>query len=438
MRGIITSNGVIAVRFGERVKRIGGKMNIKELLKEILECRETSEIPKKLLNALLDSDSREHILQLINEKKDDKVIDVFRDMFQEEQSNRKELKQDYTPDGLSSLLAKLSGNTKNLADVCAGTGSLTVAFLKAHPEVEFVRCEEFSAQPIPFLLANLALMNIDGEVVHGDSLAQEVFKVYKLKRSKNFSEIQITDVPNNKIRFDTVLSNPPYSMEWKPANDERFEKYGLAPASKADFAFVLHALSLLKPSGNLFEILPHGVLFRGAKEGKIRERLLEDGVITSVIGMPGKLFLKTPIPTVILNLKKECNTSDVLFIDASNEFKKSGKQNILEQANIDRVVDTYNLRESVSRFAYLCSLSEIKENDFNLNIPRYVDTYVPEEPVDLEYIFSEWLQIEKEISEAEEKILDMFSELVPTDKSNIEKMNREKEMLAAIVKYKGP
>ena len=409
---------------------------MKEFLKEILKCRETSEIPEKLLNVLLDADSRERILLLINEKKDDKVIDVFRDMFQEEQSNRKELKQDYTPDGLSRLLAKLSGETKSLTDVCSGTGSLTVAFLKAHPEVEFVRCEEFSAQPIPFLLLNLALMNIDGEVVHGDSLTQEVFKVYKLKRSKKFSEIQIADIPNNEIRFDTVLSNPPYSMKWKPANDERFEKYGLAPASKADFAFVLHALSLLKPSGNLFEILPHGVLFRGAKEGKIREHLLEDGVITSVIGLPEKLFLNTSIPTVVLNLKKERNTSDVLFIDASNEFKKSGKQNILEQANIDRIVDTYNLRKFVDRFAYLCSLSEIKENDFNLNIPRYVDTYEPEEPVDLEQVFSELLQVKKEISETEEKLLDMFSELVPTDKRNVEKMNREKEMLTTIVKPK--
>lgn len=408
-------------------------MNIKELLKEILECRETSEIPKKLLNALLDSDSRERILRLINEKKDDKVIDVFRDMFQEEQSNRKELKQDYTPDGLSSLVAKLSGNTKNLADVCSGTGSLTVAFLKEHPEVEFVRCEEFSAQPIPFLLLNLALMNVDGEVIHGDSLTQEVFRVYKLKRSKNFSEIQIADSPDIEIRFDTVISNPPYSLKWQPTNDGRFEEYGLAPASKADFAFILHALSLLRPNGNLFEILPHGVLFRGAKEGKIREHLLEDGVINSVIGLPEKLFLNTSIPTVILNLKKERNASDVLFIDASNEFKKNKKQNILEQSHIERIVDTYNLRESVSRFAYLCSLSEIKENDFNLNIPRYVDTYVPEEPVDLEHIFSEWLQIEKEISEAEEKLLDMFSELVPTDKSNVEKMNRAKEMLATIV-----
>lgn len=394
---------------------------MKEFLKEILKCRETSEIPEKLLNVLIDADSRERILRLINEKKDDEVIDVFRDMFQEEQSNRKELKQDYTPDGLSNLLAKLSGSTKNLADVCSGTGSLTVAFLKAHPEVEFVRCEEFSAQPIPFLLVNLALMNVDGEVVHGDSLTQEVFRVYKLKRSKSFSEIQIADSPNIEIRFDTVISNPPYSMKWQPTNDDRFEKYGLAPASKADFAFVLHALSLLKPSGNLFEILPHGVLFRGAKEGKIRERLLEDGLIDSVIGLPEKLFLNTSIPTVILNLKKERNASDVLFIDASNEFKGGRKQNILEQANIERIIDVYKFRKSVDRFACLCSLSDIKENDFNLNIPRYVDTYEPKEPVDLEQVFSEWLQVKKEISEAEEKLLDMFSELVPTDKSNVKK-----------------
>lgn len=406
---------------------------MKELLKEILKCRETSEIPNKLLDALLNEDSRSEILSLIDEKASDKTGDIFRDMFQEEQSNRKELKQDYTPDGLSNLLAKLSGNTKNLADVCSGTGSLTVAFLKEHPEVEFVRCEEFSAQPIPFLLLNLALMNVDGEVIHGDSLTQEVFRVYKLKRSKNFSEIQITENPNNKIRFDTVISNPPYSLNWNQIDDERFKDYGLAPKSKADYAFILHAFSLLNEQGELLEILPHGVLFRGAKEGKIRERLLEDRVIDSVIGLPEKLFLNTAIPTVILNLKKERNTSDVLFIDASNEFKKVGKQNILEQANIQRIVDVYNIRKSVDRFAYLCSLSEIKENDFNLNIPRYVDTYEPEEPVALEQVFSEWLQIKKEISETEEKIVDMFSELVPTDKSNIGKMNREKEMLTKIV-----
>lgn len=406
---------------------------MKDFLKEKLECRETTEIPDKLLKVLLDKNSCNDFLTLIDKVIDSKSVDVFRDIFQEEHSSRKELKQDYTPDELSDLLARLSQSTKSLADVCSGTGSLTVAFLSKHPEVEFVRCEEFSAQPIPFLLLNLALRNIDGEVVHGDSLTQEIFKVYRLKHSEKFSEIEVTDNLNTGIHFDTVISNPPYSMKWKPTNDDRFEKYGLAPASKADFAFVLHALSLLKPNGNLFEILPHGVLFRGAKEGKIRERLLEDGVITSVIGLPEKLFLNTPIPTVILNLKKERNASDVLFIDASNEFKEGRKQNILEQANVERIIDVYNLRKSVDRFACLCSLSEIKENDFNLNIPRYVDTYEPEEPVDLEQVFSEWLQVKKEISEAEEKLLDMFSELVPTDKNNVEKMHREKEMLTTIV-----
>lgn len=180
------------------------------------------------------------------------------------------------------------------------------------------------------------------------------------------------------------------------------------------------------------------MLFRGAKEGKIREQLLKDGVIDSVIGLPEKLFLNTAIPTVMLNLKKERNANDVLFIDASNEFTKGGKQNVLEQANIERIVDIYNIRKSVDKFAYLCSLSEIKENDFNLNIPRYVDTYEPEEPVDLEHVLSEWLQIKEEISETEEKLLDMFFELVPTNKSNLEKMNREKEILTTIVNATKP
>ena len=392
-------------------------MNIKGFLKEILECREASETPGKLLDCLLDENSREHVLQLINEKKDNKDIDVFRDMFQEEQSNRKELKQDYTPNGLSSLLAKLSGETKNLADVCAGTGSLTIAFLNEHPEVEFVRCEEFSAQPIPFLLANLALMNIDGEVVHGDSLTQEVFKVYKLKRSKNFSEIQITDIPNNEIRFDTVLSNPPYSMKWKPANDERFEKYGLAPASKADFAFVLHALSLLKPSGNLFEILPHGVLFRGAREGKIRERLLEGGVINSVIGLPEKIFLNTSIPTVILNLKKERNASDVLFIDASQDFEKQKNQNVLLDEHIDKIVSTYKKREDIERYAHVASFDEIQENDFNLNIPRYVDTFEEEEPVDLVEVNTNLLKINEELVQQEQTLLSLIDDFSESEEN---------------------
>lgn len=405
---------------------------MKELLKEILKCRETFEISTRLLEALLIDEERNELLSKLDMLYTDKSVDMFRDFFQEEQANRKGLKQDYTPDEISQLIAKLAKKTQSVADICAGTGSLTVAFLNEHPECQYVRCEEFSAQPIPFLLTNLALRNVTGAVIHGDSLTRETFVEYKLEKGERFSSIIKTQT--SKIdKFDTVISNPPYSLKWQPTNDDRFEKYGLAPASKADFAFVLHALSLLKPSGNLFGILPHGVLFRGSKEGKIRERLLEDGIIASVIGLPEKLFLNTSIPTVILNFKKECNASDVLFIDASNEFKKVGKQNILEQANIERIIDVYNLRKSVDRFACLCSFSDIKENDFNLNIPRYVDTYEPEEPVDLEQVFSEWLQVKKEISETEEKLLDMFSELVPTNENDVEKMHREKEMLMTIV-----
>lgn len=405
---------------------------MKEHLKEILNCRETSEIPEKLLNVLLDKDRCYDFLGSIDKELKHQEVDEFRDFFQTEQSNRKELKQDYTPDGISLLLAKLANKTKKVADVCSGTGSLILGFLKEHQEIEFVRCEEFSIQAIPFLLLNLMLKNIDGEVIHGDSLTKEIFKVYKLKCSDKFSNIEIVDSPSNE-RFDTVISNPPYSMKWKQINDERFNDYGLAPASKADYAFILHALSLLNENGELFEILPHGVLFRGGGEGKIREKLLRNGNITSVIGLPEKLFLNTSIPTVVLNIKKQRKKNDILFIDASKDFEKGKKQNSLSRENIERIARAYNNRDFIDKFAYVSTLSEVENNDFNLNIPRYVDTYEPDEEIDLEQCLSGWLEIKEEINKAEDNLLEMFSELVPTNKTNTEKFNREKELFSKIV-----
>ena len=405
---------------------------MKEHLKEILNCRETSEIPEKLLKTLLDKDRCNDLLVSIDKALKHKEVDEFRDFFQNEQSNRKELKQDYTPDGISLLLANIAHKTQKVADICSGTGSLILGFLKEHPEVEFVRCEEFSIQAIPFLLLNLMLKNIDGEVIHGDSLTKEIFKVYKLKRSDKFSNIEIGDSPSNE-RFDTVISNPPYSLKWNPVHDERFDEYGSAPASKADYAFVLHAFSLLNKNGELLEILPHGVLFRGGGEGKIKEKLLINGNITSVIGLPEKLFLNTSIPTVVLSIKKQRKEDDILFIDASKYFEKGKKQNSLGQENIQHIVKAYNDRKFIDKFAYVSTFSEVENNDFNLNIPRYVDTYEPEEEIDLEQCLSGWLSVKEEISKAEDNILEMFSELVPTNKTNTEKFNREKELFSKIV-----
>ena len=405
---------------------------MKEFLKDYLKCREVFEIPTRLLEALLIDEERNELLSKLDMLYTDKSVDMFRDFFQEEQANRKELKQDYTPDEISQLIAKLAKKSQSVADICAGTGSLTVAFLGEHPECQYVRCEEFSAQPIPFLLTNLALRNVSGAVIHGDSLTRETFVEYKLEKGERFSSIIKTQT--SKIdKFDTVISNPPYSLNWNPVDDERFKDYGLAPKSKADYAFVLHAFSLLNKQGELLEILPHGVLFRGAGEGKIRQKLLENGKISTIIGLPDKLFLNTSIPTAVLLLKKERETKEILFIDGSKEFEKGKRQNTLK---IKRILETYQSRKSVERFANVSNFETIKDNDFNLNIPRYVDTYVPEELPPIDETLEEWLSVRKEIDEVETELLNMFNELVSSGSKKEAELDKSKILLTQIVHKK--
>lgn len=193
----------------------------------------------------------------------------------------------------------------------------------------------------------------------------------RLSNGDNLNKDWPTDEP---YTFDSVLMNPPYSAKWSSddtfLDDSRFNRYGrLAPKSKADFAFLLHGLYHLKDSGTMAIVLPLGVLFRGAAEGIIREKLLEDGSIYAVIGMPANLFFGTTIPTTVLILKKNRTTRDVLFIDASNEFVRGKSQNKLSKENIDKIVDTYNKRENVVKYAHVAKFDEIKKNEFNLNIP---------------------------------------------------------------------
>lgn len=195
--------------------------------------------------------------------------------------------------------------------------------------------------------------------------------------------------------------NPPYSAKWSAddtfLDDSRFNRYGkLAPKSKADFAFLLHGYYHLKETGTMAIVLPHGVLFRGAAEGTIRQKLLEDGSIYAVIGMPANLFFGTSIPTTVIVLKKNRSTRDVLFIDASKDFIKGKNQNKLAKENIDQIVNTYKERKDVEKYAHVASFEEIKENDYNLNIPRYVDTFEEEAPIDMIAVSKEMKSIQAE------------------------------------------
>lgn len=210
--------------------------------------------------------------------------------------------------------------------------------------------------------------------------------------------------------------NPPYSAKWSAdatfLDDSRFNRYGkLAPKSKADFAFLYMGSTIWKIREQFTIVLPHGVLFRGAAEGVIRKKLLEDGSIDAVIGMPGNLFFGTSIPTTIIILKKNRSTRDVLFIDASKEFIKGKNQNKLSKEHIDKIVETYQKREDIEKYAHVATFDEIKENDFNLNIPRYVDTFEEEEPVDMAAIGASIKDIRKEKAELESSLYDMISSL---------------------------
>src|SRR5699024_9185467 len=243
-----------------------------------------------------------------------------------------------------------------------------------------------------------------------------------------------TDEP---YTFDSVLMNPPYSAKWSSdktfLDDSRFNRYGrLAPKSKADFSFLLHGYYHLKDSGTMAIVLPHGVLFRGAAEAVIRKKLLEDGSIYAVIGMPANLFFGTSIPTTVIILKKNRVSRDVLFIDASKAFEKSKNQNKLTNENIARIVDTYKKRTDVDKYAYLASFDEIQENDYNLNIPRYVDTFEEEEPVDLAELGTKIKAIREEKAELESSLYETITSL-QYDKENedwikgaLEVFNREK------------
>ena len=182
----------------------------------------------------------------------------------------------------------------------------------------------------------------------------------------------------------------------------RFRPYGkLAPASKADYAFILHSLYHLNDTGTMAIVLPHGVLFRGAAEGKIRQILIEKNYLDAIIGLPVNLFYGTGIPTAVLIFKKNKKTKDIFFIDASKEFEKGKNQNNLTDLQVNKIVETYKNRKDIEKYAYLASFEEVKENDFNLNIPRYVDTFEEEEPIDILEVMK---QLEKDNQEIKEQL----------------------------------
>jgi type I restriction enzyme M protein len=310
----------------------------------------------------------------------------------------------YTPQQVSTVLAKLvtTGKTrlKSVYDPTCGSGSL---LLRVKREVEDV--SSFYGQELNNTTYNLARMNM---ILHGVH-----YKKFDLKQEDTLENPQHLDE-----RFEAVVANPPFSAHWSAnplfMSDDRFSQYGkLAPKTKADFAFVQHMIYQLADNGTMAVVLPHGVLFRGSSEGHIRKYLIEDrNYLDAVIGLPANIFYGTSIPTCILVFKK-CreNDSDILFIDASKGFEKRGNQNYLTSENINKIVSTFEKRKVEEKYSHLATLEEVKENDYNLNIPRYVDTFEEEEPIDLEAVSSELKALDQEIEETDKSIADFCKEL---------------------------
>lgn len=326
----------------------------------------------------------------------------------------------YTPQAVSKILTRIAiaGQEEkrglSVYDPCMGSGSLLLNAKKYSEQPQYIK---YYGQELNTSTYNLARMNM---FLHGI-----VAENQKLRNGDTLDGDWPTD---EETDFNMVLMNPPYSAKWSAAagflQDERFSEYGvLAPKSKADYAFLLHGLYHLKNNGTMAIVLPHGVLFRGAAEGKIREKLLRAGNIYAVIGLPANLFYNTSIPTCIIVLKKHRDGRDVLFIDASKKFNKGKKQNEMLDEHIDEVMNLYTKRETVEKEAFLASFEDIEKNDFNLNIPRYVDTFEEEEPIDLNMLLTDMKKTDEEIEKVEREFLSLMKQLTSTEETIMTSLN---------------
>ena len=309
----------------------------------------------------------------------------------------------YTPQEVSEILSEIvvTGKTrlKSVYDPTCGSGSLLLRTARGG-NADTIYGQEKNPTTFNLCRMNMLLHGIkykDFEIHNGDTLENDEL---------------------GELQFDAVVANPPFSAEWTAAekfnNDDRFSKAGvLAPKSKADYAFILHMLYHLNDGGTMACVAPHGVLFRGAAEGKIRRFLIEKkNYIDAIIGLPANIFYGTSIPTCILVMKK-CRQSDdnILFIDASKEFEKVKTQNKLRPEHIQKIIETYRNRTEIEKYSHCATLKEIEENDYNLNIPRYVDTFEEEEEIDIKAVMAEIKELESKRTELDAQIEVYLKEL---------------------------
>lgn len=315
----------------------------------------------------------------------------------------------YTPPEVSDLISELLDPRpgESICDPACGSGSLLMKCGRKVVANHNSKQYALYGQEAIGSTWSLAKMNM---FLHGEDN-------HKIEWGDTIGNPKLLDKNGNLMLFDIVTANPPFSLDKWGHDDAEHDKYGrfrrgVPPKSKGDYAFILHMIETLKPkTGRMAVVVPHGVLFRGSSEGKIRKQLINENLLDAVIGLPEKLFYGTGIPAAILVFKKNKDNNSVLFIDASQEFKSGKNQNQLSDENIQKIVETYYARQNDDKYAYIASLDEIKDNDYNLNIPRYVDTFEEEEEIDLTAVHAEREQLKAQLTELEEEMAKYLEEL---------------------------
>lgn len=389
---------------------------------DALGVSESYQVSDAMMVALGDPQKRHELFSLYLSEfgLDDDPVNVI---FQEEHGDRDKFKQDYTPPELARLVAEMAHRDTGkapatIADLCAGTGTLTLACLRKFPHA-YYHCEEVTARAIPFLLFNLAIRGVNAEVFQQDVLTREVTASWRLiPDGKGFSDISAgTEARYEK--YDLVVSNPPYSLRWEPFDSLRW-RWGVAPKKAADFAFVETGLCMMADGGEALFIVPHGVLFRGQAEAGIRESIIRDHLLKTLVGVPANLFLNTQIPVCVMRFGQ--SDGSVMIVDGSKHFEKRSKQNFLRDEDIAAILG--GLRQETEYLSRRAPLSEIQANDFNLNIPRYVCTEQPEELPPLADVLDDLADAKARARESEQKLLGMLRELSGLTKREREAIER--------------
>lgn len=399
-------------------------------INEFFGISESFMLPERLMG-LLFSDEINGVFEKYSAAETDLSRDRFTDYFQEEHSSRKAMMQDFTPPELSALAARIAAGepVKSCLDLCAGTGGLTIALWNVLPGCDFV-CEELSQRALPLLLFNLAVRNVSAFVSNKNILSGEVIRNYRIIPGERFGKVEVVD-STPEMKFDVCVTNPPYSLKYEfdeKKTDARFAGYGYPPKQFADMAFIMDGLSRLNDKGRVIAILPHGVLFRGNREEIIRREMVKRGNIHTVIGLPDKLFLNTGIPVAVMVFGKE-RAEAVSFVDASREYEKFQKLNRLRERDIEKILSAVSGKAEIPKYSHAAGIAEIEQNSFNLNIPRYVDTYEPPPEIDIFEVVDELERIKAESRRLECEIYKAITQLVPDNEKTARGLAKIREFL---------